>query len=167
MQTMRMQTLTAQIVPQQQDYTSPFDDGTPGFRHEWWIDQLVHARNPDHCPYSFIDGAGEEVARVLLHARAGFVDLEDAGVALPADAVSVERLEVRADLLHPRRGVGTRVIRELEFLHPVGTLFAFSEDADDFWHSTGWKFMPRRDGRTSYRAMFVYTARGDLRYPAR
>lgn len=164
METKRMQTLTAQIVPQQQDYTSPFDDRTPGFRHQWWVDQFAHTRNPDHRPYSFTDETGKEVARALLRARAGFVDLEDAGVSLPADAVSVDFLEVRADLLYPRRGVGTRVVRELEFLHPVSTLYAFSEDADEFWRSTGWEFMLRRDGRTSYRPMFVSTAHRDLRY---
>lgn len=159
-----MQMLTAQIVPQQQDYASPFNDRTPGFRHEWWIETFAHARNPDHCPYSFTDETGEEVARALLRARAGFVDIEDAGVSLPTDAISVDLIEVRADLRYPRRGVGTRVVRELEFLHPVSTLYAFSEGADEFWRSAGWEFMPRRDGRTSYRPMFVSTSHGDARY---
>lgn len=159
-----MQTLTVQIAPQQRDYTSPFDDRTPGFRHHWWEDVFAHTRNPDHYPYSFADETGKEVARALLRARAGFVDVEDAGVSLPADALSVDRIEVREDLRYPRRGIGTYVVRELEFLYPASTLYAFSEDADEFWRSTGWEFVPRRDGHTSYRPLFVSTSHGDPRY---
>jgi hypothetical protein len=155
-----MQILTAHLVPQQRDYLSPFDSPTPGFRRDWWTDVFNRTRNPDHYPYSFSGETGEEVARALLRARAGFTDMEDAGVSLPADAVSVDFIEVRADLCHPRRGIGTRVVRELELLHPVNTLYAFSEGADKFWRSTGWEFIPRRDGRTSYRPIFV---RGDIR----
>lgn len=70
------------------------------------------------------------------------MDIEDAGVSLPADAVSVDLVEVRADLLYPRRGVGVLVVRELEFLHPVTTLYTFSEGADEFWRSTGWPLSP-------------------------
>lgn len=158
-----MQMLTAQIVPQWQDYTSPFDDRTPGFRPDWWTDSFAHTLNPDHRPYSFTDETGEEIARALLRARAGFVDIDDAGVSLPADALSVDFIEVRADLLHPRRGVGTRVVRELESMHPISTLYAFSEGADKFWRATGWEFIPRRDGRTSYRPLFVSTLHGDFR----
>lgn len=160
-----MQTLHAHFVPQQLDYISPFDEGTPGFRHQWWVDGFAHPRNSDHRPYSFTDETGEEVAWALLRARAGFVDVEDAGVSLPSDAVAVDRIEVRTDLIYPRRGIGTRVVRKLELLHPVRTLYAFSEGADDFWRSTGWKFMPRRDERTSYLAMFVSASHGDLRPP--
>jgi hypothetical protein len=154
-ETMHMQSLTVQFVPQKQNYASPFDGRIPGFRPDWWVDTFAGPSNPNHLPYSFTDEAGQEVARALLRARAGFADFEDAGVSLPSDAISVDFMEVRADLHSPRQGFGTRVVRELERLHLTSTLYAFSEGADEFWGSTGWEFMPRRDRRTSYRPLFV------------
>lgn len=147
--------LTPRLIQQQQDYVSPFDHDTPGFNESWWLDSFAHPRRRSHRPYSFTDEKGEEVARALLRERAGFVDLEDAGVAIPTDAIAVDLIEVRADLLHPRRGIGTCVVRALERIHPGSTLYAFSEDADLFWRSTAWTFAPRRDGSSSYRPLFI------------
>lgn len=150
-----MQMLIAHPVQQEQDYVSPFDGRALGFRSHWWVDPFQHIRDTSHRAYFFTDVTGAEVARALLRTRAGFTDLEGAGISLPSSAIAVDRIEVRTDLLHPRRGIGTRVIRMLEALHSDETLYAFSEGADDFWRSTGWEFAPRADGSTSYRPLFV------------
>jgi len=148
--------IEAHLLRQQTAYQSPYDETARGFRDYWWLDPFARAPERDHLPYSFTGDESQEVARALLRTRAGFTDLEDAGVELPRDAIAVDFIEVRADLLHPRRGVGTQVIRRLEQLYPDHTLYAFSEKADDFWFSTGWSFTPRRDGRTSsYRPLFI------------
>ena len=147
--------IEAHLLQQQAAYQSPYIETARGFRDDWWLDPFSHAPNLDHLPYSFSGNEGEEVARALLRARAGFTDLEDAGVELPRDAIAVDFNEVRADLLHPRRGIGREVVRRLEQLHPDHTLYAFSKEADGFWHSTGWSLTPRPDGRTSYGPLFI------------
>lgn len=150
-----MTTVDAHLLQQREAHVSPYDETVRGFRNDWWLDTFARIPTDDYLPYSFT-AAGTEVARALLRTRAGFTDLESAGVALPLEAVAVERVEVRLDLLHPRRGMGTHVVRQLEQLHPDHTLYAFSEGADDFWRSTGWSFTPRRDGRTSTtRPLFI------------
>lgn len=150
-----MQILTAHPVLQEQDYVTPFDSSTPGFRAHWWVDSFQHKKNPQHRAYSFTDKNGAEVARALLRLKAGFSDLEGAGILLPTSAVAVDRIEVREDLLYPRRGIGAQVVWILESLHWEETLYAFSEYADDFWRSTGWKFAPRADENDGYRPLFV------------
>lgn len=144
-------------VDQVRDYESPFDD-VPGFRHDWWVESFAHLVKPDVRGYSFTDDvSGEEISRVLLRENAGFSDLEDAGVSLPRSAVAVDRIEVRADLSVPRRGIGRNTVRMLETMFPTNTMYAFAEGpiAISFWQSTFWEFKPRRDGRTGYRPLFV------------
>ena len=150
-----MEMLTARFVPQEQDYVSPFDRRARGFRPGWWEDYFQNSRNRHHRPYSFRDQTGAEAARALLREWAGFSDLEGAGVSLPSQAVAVDFIEVREDLYHPRRGVGTQVVRLIEAIYPDDTLFAFSEDADEFWASTGWEPIPRADGDRRMRSLFV------------
>jgi len=150
-----MAQLTSRLVLQHQDYVSPYDESTLGFEERWWIGEFVRLRRQQDIPYFFTDEAGDEVARALLRKQAGFVDTDDAGVAFPDDAIAVDFLEVRADLIRPRQGIGTSVVRSIEQMHPEHTLYAFSEEADEFWRSTGWTFVPRLDGRTSYRPLFA------------
>jgi hypothetical protein len=147
--------LTARFVPHEQDYVSPFDKRAPGFRAGWWEHYFHNTRNRHHRPYCFADHTGAEAARALLRESAGFSDLEGAGVSLPSRAVAVDFIEVREDLYHPRRGVGTQVVRLIEAICPDETLFAFSEGADDFWRSTGWELIPRADGDRRSRSLFV------------
>ncbi|MFS0713430.1 hypothetical protein ABC195_06070 [Microbacterium sp. 2P01SA-2] len=147
--------LTPRLLRQQQDHVSPFDHGARGFDDSWWLDTFVRRRTASLLPYSFVDERDDEVARALLREGAGFADLDGAGVEFPFDAIAVDFLEVRTDLLYPRRGIGTQVVRALEQLHPAITLYAFSEQADEFWRSTGWTFMPRRDGSSAYRPLFA------------
>lgn len=150
-----MQMLAARLVPQEQDYVSPFDGRTNGFRAGWWETYFHNTRNRHHRPYSFADHTGAEAARALLREWAGFSDLEGAGVSLPPRAVAVDFLEVREDLHHPRRGIGTQVVRLIETICPDETLFAFSEGADEFWGSTGWELVPRADGDHRSRSLFM------------
>lgn len=74
----------------------------------------------------------------------------------------MDLLEVRADLRYPSRGIGTQVVRIVEDLFPDRVIFAFSEDADRFWASTGWEHVPRVDDSRSYRPLFVLTRGVDV-----
>lgn len=140
-------------MPQIDDYESPFDLEAPGFHHSWW--SFGHTVKRDHRPYSFVDDVGEEAARVLLRVGAGIYDPEGAGVVIPSSAVAVERIDVRAHLRIPRRGVGMQVVRVLERMVPDRTLYAFSQGADHFWEATGWVRRGRVDDSSSFRPLFV------------
>ncbi|CAD5141169.1 protein of unknown function [Microbacterium sp. Nx66] len=141
--------------PQVREFESPFDSEARGFDPNWWSDPFLRSTaRIDYRPYSFFDTDRTEAARVLVRGQAGFIDPEGAGVALPSDAMAIDFIEVRADLRHPPRGIGSAVVRQVERLFPDRTLFAFSENADRFWGSTGWTFVPRADGHTHGRALF-------------
>lgn len=150
-----MISLTPRLVRQQEDFVSPFDETVPGFADYWWIDAFSDRVDQHHRPYSFFDRSGQEVARALLRQQAGFVDLEDAGVALPTDSIAVDLIEVRADIRHHQRGVGTEVVRTLERLHPADVMFAFSMEADAFWRSTGWTLAPRIEESRLFNPLYV------------
>ncbi|WP_311257179.1 hypothetical protein [Microbacterium sp. WCS2018Hpa-9] len=137
------------------DFESPFNVHDPGFNRDWWSDPFFRSKRADYRPYSFVDEEGNEVARVLLRADAGFSDPEGAGVSLPLSAVAIDFIEVHAEWRWPRRGVGMHVVRLVEDLFPSRTLYAFSEEADSFWAATGWVHIPRLDDSAGYRPLFV------------
>jgi hypothetical protein len=58
-----------------------------------------------------------------------------------------------------RRGIGTQVVRGLAELHRGRRLFAYSENADEFWASLGGDRFDHRDGPQFHRALFIQPAR--------
>lgn len=81
------------------------------------------------------------------------VEIDDPGGINPAYTgvpdLDPERLEIQfievADAAH-RRGVGTHVVYALQERHPDRRLFAYSEEADDFWASLGWERFDHPNG---------------------
>ncbi|MCU1701333.1 MAG: family N-acetyltransferase [Mycobacterium sp.] len=95
---------------------------------------------------------GDEVGRVELDETVG---LRHYGVDRHVDSIALEIqfIEVSADC--QRQGIATEIVRELEARHPDRTLVAFSEQADDFWESLGWRcYIHPTEGRF-YRPLFV------------
>ena len=58
-----------------------------------------------------------------------------------------------------RRKVGTRVVHDLMERHSGRRLFAYSEEADEFWASLGWQRFDHPEGPQFHRPLFIQSAR--------
>ena len=84
---------------------------------------------------------GIEVARVELDEHVHIEHYPD--VPLLGDAaLEIQLIEVHQK--HRRQGIATEVVRLLARAHPERRLVAFSEEADQFWDSLGWRRGPPR-----------------------
>lgn len=96
---------------------------------------------------------GAEVARV---------ELDDPGGINPEYAdvpeLGPERLEIQlieVSTAARGRGVGTLVVQELKERHPDRRLFAYSEEAHEFWASLGWERFDHPEGEQFHRPLFI------------
>ena len=99
-----------------------------------------------------------EVARVELDDPGGinpeYVDVPQLG----NERLEIQFIEVAKASL--RSGIGTRVVAGLADRHPDRRLFAYSEQADEFWASLGWDRFDHRDGQPQFhRALFIQPPR--------
>jgi len=92
------------------------------------------------------------VARIELDEQVG---LGHYGVdpQVESRALEIQFIEISADFR--RKGFGTKIVRQLEARHPDRTLVAFSEQADEFWASLGWKRYDHPTEARFYRALFI------------
>lgn len=101
---------------------------------------------------------GNEVARVEFDDPGG---INPKYVGVPK--LGEERLEIQfveVATAATRRGIGTRVVQGLADLHDGRRLFAYSEEADEFWASLGWQRFDHRDGQPQFhRALFIQPPR--------
>ena len=79
------------------------------------------------------------------------------------DLAEDERLEIQlieVATTAARRGIGTEVVQGLAERHRGRRLFAYSEEADEFWASLRWDRFDHRDGQPQfYRALFIQPPR--------
>jgi GNAT superfamily N-acetyltransferase len=132
-----------------------FDEAAEGFTPEWWHHGPVYPES-DSTFFRVLNDS-KEVARVELDDEVGIEHY--AGVpALGPIALEIQFIEVHIE--HRGRGIGRAVVDQLADLHPGRRLVAFSEDADDFWSSLGWRRYLHADPRQAphYRPLFIQPA---------
>jgi GNAT superfamily N-acetyltransferase len=111
-----------------------YDEAGRGFNHQWWYSHPVY---PDsRSIFLRVLENDTEVARVHL---ADEVDISHYADVPPlgATALKIHLIEVHDD--HRGRGIGRAVIDLLHNRYPDRRLVAFSEGADGFWSSLGWR----------------------------
>jgi len=96
-----------------------------------------------------------EVGRVKFHDRK--MSLRSYGVerGIAAKALDIGFFEVSN--ARRRTGIGTDMVRGLEARHPDRILIAFSEGADDFWGSVGWRQYVHLTDPRFHRTLFTKT----------
>lgn len=119
------------------------------FNDQWW-------HRPPYRSNSqwFIDvpRCGEEVARVELDDDVS-ADHYTGTPRLGASALEIQFLEV--SVAHRCQGIGTTVVHLLRERCPSRRLVAFSEGADGFWSSLGWRRYDHPEGPRFYRPLFI------------
>jgi ribosomal protein S18 acetylase RimI-like enzyme len=73
--------------------------------------------------------------------------------ALESNALEIQFIEVANECR--RQGIGTEIVRELAATHPNRTLVAFSEQADEFWASLGWRRYDHPKEPRFHRPLFI------------
>lgn len=142
-------------------WVPPFD-WSIGYKYDqWWDDVRYYYVSEPWFVQVLEDGV--EVARVELDDPGG-INPEYTGVPdLGGERLEIQLIEVATAVRS--RGVGTRVVEGLAGLHRDRRLFAYSEEADEFWASLGWSRFDHRDGQPQFhRALFIQPA-ADFRSP--
>lgn len=102
-----------------------------GFTEYWWSGTVTY-----DSTFLEVRSEGIEVARVELDEHVHIEHYLD--VPLLGDvALEIQLIEVHKE--HRRQGIATEVLRLLAQAHPERRLVAFSEEADQFWDSLGWR----------------------------
>ncbi len=135
----------------------PSFDWSVGYGNDQWWDDVRYYYVSEPW-FVQVREDGVEVARVELDDPGG-INPEYTGVP---DLAEDERLEIQlieVATTAARRGIGTRVVQGLAELHRQRRLFAYSEEADEFWASLGWDRFDHRDGQPQFhRALFIQPA---------
>lgn len=130
----------------------PFDPEVTYENPQWW-DEVRYLEDSPWFVQVLEDDA--EVARVEL-VEDGGVNPTYVGVPVIGDErLMIHLMEVATAAR--RRGIGTQVVLGLAERHPGRRLFAYSEGADDFWHSLGWDRFT--DPAKRSRPLFIQPAR--------
>lgn len=131
-------------------WVPPFDFETAYENERWW----------DDVPYLFDDPWYVQVLED--DAEVARVELDDPGGINPEYAnvpeLGPERLEIQfIEVATAARGsgVGTQVVQALQQRHPDRRLFAYSEEAHDFWASLGWERFDHPEGERFHRPLFI------------
>lgn len=122
---------------------------------QWWSDVRYYYVTEPWFVQVFEDGS--EVARVEFDDPGGINPEYTDVPKLGKERLEIQFIEVAAAA--SRRGIGTRVVHGLTELYSNRRLFAYSEEADDFWASLGWQRFDHRDGQPQFhRALFIAPA---------
>jgi GNAT superfamily N-acetyltransferase len=133
-------------------WTPPFDQSVTYENERWWDEPRYYCVSEPW--FVQVRETGMEVARVEFDDPGG-INPEYIGVPeLDGQRLEIQFIEVAA--ARTRRGIGTQVVRGLAELHRGRRLFAYSENADEFWASLGWERFEHRDGQPQFhRALFI------------
>ena len=122
--------------PEGERFWFPFtyEEAGLGFTDQWWHHGPVHPGSTSI--YLRVLENNTEVARVELDNEVEFDHYADV-LTLGTTALEIQFIEVHVD--HRGRGIGHEVIDLLRDDYPDRRLVAFSEGADRFWSSLGWR----------------------------
>ncbi|WP_327039998.1 hypothetical protein OG400_18830 [Micromonospora ureilytica] len=111
-----------------------YEEAGLGFNSQWWYRSPVYPHSKS--VFLRVLENNNEVARVHLDNEVG-IDHYAEVPPLGATALEIQFIEVHDD--HRGRGIGHAVIDLLHNRYPDRRLVAFSEGADGFWSSLGWR----------------------------
>lgn len=129
-------------------YSPSFKYKPEGFNTRWW-----HEYHIDMEWFSFWQGDLEV-------ARAGTVSpytlsANYENIISPCEGVEIAFFEVHKD--YRGRGIGRSSLELVKRKYLNTRLFAFSENADNFWSGVGWIYHPRQDDHIGhYRRLYIY-----------
>lgn len=150
-----MEQFELRVLKQIEDYISPFEYGTEGFRDDWWHRRAGKVGDDalGGTTYLQLLRNAIEVGRAELTPW----NLSDSYIGIDTEVKCREIwfFEVRLDFR--RQGCGKEFARLLTQKYSDLPLIAFSEEADDFWSSIGWHYYPRKDGEKwpHVRSLFI------------
>lgn len=132
-----------------------YEEAGRGFTHGWWYGRPVYPNSSRRFLHAYLDG--DEVARVELDERVSidhYADVPD----IEAMALEIQFIEVHAE--HRLAGIGHAVVELLANQNPDRRLVAFSDGADGFWASLGWRRHLHADPDEAryYRPLFIAPA---------
>ncbi|MGW5456245.1 GNAT family N-acetyltransferase [Nocardia sp. NPDC003979] len=131
----------------------PFDRTVVYENEHWWDTASPYSEESPWYVQVLEDSV--EVARVELDDPGG-INPEYAGVpALGLERLEIQFIEVAAEARG--RGIGTQAVRALENRHSDRRLFAYSEEANEFWASLGWRRFDHPEGPQFHRPLFIQT----------
>lgn len=137
-------------------WVPPFDWSVAYENDQWWDDvRYYHVSEPWFV--QVLDN-GIEVARVELDDPGG-INPTYANVPVVGEDERLEIQLIEVATAQLRRKVGTRVVHDLMERHSGRRLFAYSEEADEFWASLGWQRFDHPEGPQFHRPLFIQLAR--------
>ncbi|GAB2829177.1 hypothetical protein GCM10027176_36720 [Actinoallomurus bryophytorum] len=122
------------------------------FNDRWWNNIKLFG---DTATYLEVHRAGTEVARVELDEHVyieHYLDVPPLGDT----ALEVQLIEIHKE--QRRQGIATEVVRLLARTHPTRRLVAFSEEADQFWDTLGWRRHEHPEGSLHMRPLYIQPA---------
>lgn len=135
-------------------YNSPFES-SPDFTEGWWSDVPYSYGSTGGIEFLSFRSAGVEVARaqILLNKVPG----SDYRVPrLASEYMELSFFEVAARYQRQGLGIGTRAVQSVIDRYPNVGLLAYSEEADEFWDTLGWRKFDHPRGMPSYRPLYVW-----------
>lgn len=111
-----------------------YEEAGLGFNNQWWYNGPVYPHSKS--VFLRVLENNNEVARVHLDNEVG-IDHYANVPPLGATALEIQFIEVHNH--HRGRGIGHAVVDLLHNRYPGRRLVAFSEGADGFWSSLGWR----------------------------
>lgn len=132
-------------------YPFTYEEAGRGFNSQWWY-RAIYPESKSI--FLRILENNNEVARVHLDNEVGIDHYADVP-PLGATALEIQFIEVHQH--HRGRGIGRTVIDLLCKRYPDRRLVAFSEGADGFWSSLGWRRHLHADPEMAplYRPLFI------------
>ncbi|WP_433615413.1 hypothetical protein ACQP2P_11505 [Dactylosporangium sp. CA-139114] len=124
-----------------------YDEAGRGFNRQWWYNDPVRVGSTSVFLRALEND--DEVARVELDQKVK-IDHYAEVPSLGSNALAIQFIEVHNN--HRLRGIGRGVIDLLRNRYPDRRLVAFSEGADGFWSSLGWRRHLHKDPETAWRA---------------
>ncbi|MFC7530162.1 hypothetical protein ACFQV6_15950 [Actinoplanes sp. GCM10030250] len=122
------------------------------FSRDWWRHQF----DPED-PYILLEVRLGEVEVARLDLEPGVViDEAYATPELGTTTLEIGFFEVAQS--QRRRGFGTVIMLGLHVRYPDRRLLAFSQEADEFWASLGWRRYDHPDGPDAHRPLFMQRA---------
>lgn len=142
-----MMKLLMQKLTVKETWRTPFDDTAEGFNPRWWL-SMTFSKDDDCWTFSL---NGVEVARALINR--GTINNVYENLTPAPSIVDIVLFEVRAQ--YRNKGIGHEAVSLILERYPNEMITAFSEQADEFWSSVGFRYHQRTDDERT-RPLFVY-----------
>ncbi|MBQ1041456.1 hypothetical protein KBX03_02940 [Micromonospora sp. C72] len=130
-----------------------YEEAGVGFNDRWWYNRPIYPS--DTGVFLRVVENDSEVARIHLIDDEVDIDHYADVPSVGASALKIHLLEVRNG--HRGRGIGRTAVPLLRKHYPDRRLMAFSEGADGFWSSLGWRRHLCSDPEmvSSYQPLFI------------